>query len=81
MRGLAPAAITTLAYLLTATAAQAQPVSRFDLVCSGEERAMGSGEKTADSRRYTIDLAAKRWCRTTECKEGLSIEKVTPDEP
>lgn len=71
--------IATIAALALATPAAAQ-ATRFDLVCTGTDREMGSGRTKPDERRYTIDLAAKRWCRTTECSEGLPIQAVTPDE-
>lgn len=60
--------------------AVAEQAPRFDLICSGVERPLGEQETKAEQRRYTIDLAAKRWCRTTECKEGLPIESITADE-
>lgn len=65
------------ALALANTALAASP-PRFDLVCVGQERTAAGA--TPDSRRYTIDLQAKRWCRTAECSEGLAIEAVTPDE-
>lgn len=69
-----------IALALTAGPAAAAPSQRFDLICTGTESRFGSTARSADTRRYTIDLAAKRWCRTGECPEGLPIQAVTPDE-
>lgn len=52
----------------------------FDLDCSGAEVTFGSTEQKVETRRYTVDLASKRWCRTNECAEALPIERVTADE-
>ena len=67
---------------LAATVAVAQQGQRqaFDLVCSGTEKPFGDGEPKPDTRRYTLDLSAKRWCRTSECREALPIQLVTADE-
>lgn len=54
--------------------------AKFDLACTGIEKTMGSGAEKADSRRYTFDLTAQRWCRTAECSEASAIERVTTDE-
>jgi hypothetical protein len=68
---------TAFALAVLASPAVAQP-ARFDLICTGTD---ASAAKTIpDNRRYTIDLTAKRWCRTSECEQGVPIERVTADE-
>jgi hypothetical protein len=74
MRALAYIAVVA-ALLASPAAAQA---TRFDLICTGQD--VSAAGTTPDSRRYTIDLTAKRWCRTSECEQGIAIERVTPDE-
>lgn len=73
------AAVTSILMFLVPSVATAA-ATRFDLICTGQEQAVSGGPVKQDQRRYTLDLAAKRWCRTTECSEGIPILEVTADD-
>jgi hypothetical protein len=72
---------TTCVFLLAAFPARAAQVTRFDLVCKGAYKVLSSpAENKTEARRYSIDVAAKRWCRTDECRQALPIQTVTADQ-
>lgn len=73
-------ALFALTLVSSPSIAYAQGSPRFDLICTGTKLPLGTGSPKSETRRYTLDLAAKRWCRATECDEALEIERVTPDE-
>lgn len=60
--------------------AAAQTALRFDLVCEGAAKSEPTGPGKAESRRYSIDLEAKRWCRASEACRPREIKRVTPDD-
>ena len=76
--GFSLAACATVAFAFAAAGSAYTAAQRFDLVCTGERTDGRTGEKMAERRRYTIDLASERWCRTSECTAGgAEIAEVT----
>lgn len=73
-------ALTLAALLLAAEPKTASPATgqQFDLVCTGTIQEMRGAEKP-ETRHYVLDLAAKRWCKTPDCRPS-EIKSVTADE-